>query len=280
MPELPPASWHRDPYGLHQWRYWDGARWTNHVWPPTAPAPRAAASLPPPRAARESSPAQPSREERLSRVSTPTLAGWYPDPETGGTVYWDGSRWTDHTRPRRRLFAARSRDRTMIPIIMLGAGSYGYICIIAAYEGDFSRGWFAVGVATPVAALLYSVYLFRGRGPTTQQVRTHLRAQTRDTRPNRGLVWLDWALNALTTDGRAHSAYERGDAEYEVKLRIDDGSQLRRVQEIEAQGWRQVREVRHRQEKQTNVTAHSDGTHTVIRSSTQHATYYFVRDDD
>jgi Protein of unknown function (DUF2510) len=26
-----PADWHPDPTGRHQWRYWDGSTWTNHV---------------------------------------------------------------------------------------------------------------------------------------------------------------------------------------------------------------------------------------------------------
>jgi len=31
MSTLPQAGWHPDPTGTHQQRYWDGARWTNHV---------------------------------------------------------------------------------------------------------------------------------------------------------------------------------------------------------------------------------------------------------
>lgn len=26
-----PAGWHRDPFGRFEWRYWDGAQWTDHV---------------------------------------------------------------------------------------------------------------------------------------------------------------------------------------------------------------------------------------------------------
>jgi hypothetical protein len=28
---LPPASWQPDPAGVHQWRWWDGQRWTDYV---------------------------------------------------------------------------------------------------------------------------------------------------------------------------------------------------------------------------------------------------------
>ncbi len=31
VPVSTPAGWHRDPHGRHQLRYWDGARWTDHV---------------------------------------------------------------------------------------------------------------------------------------------------------------------------------------------------------------------------------------------------------
>ena len=36
---LPPADWYPDPGDPHRLRYWDGARWTDHVvpWRPTAP---------------------------------------------------------------------------------------------------------------------------------------------------------------------------------------------------------------------------------------------------
>ena len=31
MSESSPASWHPDPYGRHELRYWDGTQWTDHV---------------------------------------------------------------------------------------------------------------------------------------------------------------------------------------------------------------------------------------------------------
>jgi uncharacterized protein YxjI len=81
MTEQPPASWHVDPFGRHERRYWDGSQWTQHVDtsgrqgidPPVhAPAvPRAIAVRP--------------------------VAGWYPDPfGGGGRRYWDGGQWTGH----------------------------------------------------------------------------------------------------------------------------------------------------------------------------------------
>lgn len=33
------GSWHPDPYGQAQWRWWDGQAWTPYVWPPAGPGP-------------------------------------------------------------------------------------------------------------------------------------------------------------------------------------------------------------------------------------------------
>ena len=30
-PNLPPARWAEDPMGRHEWRWWSGAGWTDHV---------------------------------------------------------------------------------------------------------------------------------------------------------------------------------------------------------------------------------------------------------
>jgi hypothetical protein len=98
----------------------------------------------------------------------PTFAGWYPDSETGGTKYWDGSRWTGDRRPRRRQFAAAASHRKLIPLILMGGGSYGAICVGAAFEDDFSIGWFLFGIVTLIAVVLSCVYTCsaaRGRRP-------------------------------------------------------------------------------------------------------------------
>ncbi|MDO8362712.1 MAG: DUF2510 domain-containing protein [Actinomycetota bacterium] len=43
----PPAGWYPDPSGRAPFRYWDGARWTEHTDQGTAPAPSAASPNPP-----------------------------------------------------------------------------------------------------------------------------------------------------------------------------------------------------------------------------------------
>src|SRR5690349_14657077 len=96
MPEQPVAGWYPDPYGHYVHRYWDGSRWTHHV-APQGPA-----------AKQPSVPSHPFMEMQ-GPLQTPTFAGWYPDPSTRGTAYWDGSRWTGDSRPRRRKCAAASK---------------------------------------------------------------------------------------------------------------------------------------------------------------------------
>ena len=41
FPVVAPAGWQPDPRGQHQFRWWDGARWTEQTWrqAPTAPGP-------------------------------------------------------------------------------------------------------------------------------------------------------------------------------------------------------------------------------------------------
>jgi Protein of unknown function (DUF2510) len=43
-PGTVPPGWHPDPSGQHQWRWWDGTRWTDHTWS-NPPPPRAADPL-------------------------------------------------------------------------------------------------------------------------------------------------------------------------------------------------------------------------------------------
>ena len=97
------AAWWPDPHKRHELRYWDGAKWTDHVSdhgtqstnpvvqaPPAAPTPFA---QPPPPAFTPPVP--------VPVVQTPVVpgapAGWHPDPSSRhGHRYWDGSKWTEH----------------------------------------------------------------------------------------------------------------------------------------------------------------------------------------
>lgn len=69
---LPPAGWHDDPNDPLKFRYWDGARWTDHRAPKQ---PAAANPLPP--------------------------AGWHNDPNDPALIrYWDGAQWSGTRRDK------------------------------------------------------------------------------------------------------------------------------------------------------------------------------------
>lgn len=116
-----------------------------------------------------------------------TSEGWYPHPEKGGTRYWDGKEWTGDWRPPRRKFAAAAAEPELRNLIFLIAVLLVSL-LIAAYmrEGD---------IKILVAAILLSVvaggaviYLARGRGPSTQQVKTRLLIGTSAPPRRRGVM--------------------------------------------------------------------------------------------
>lgn len=89
----------------------------------------------------------------------------------------------------------------------------------------------------------------------------------------------DWAWRNLTEQGRAFTAYERGDLEWQTTLPVHNPAYRDRLREIEEVGWRQVERVDHPRVRTTDVTPRSDGGHDVTKTVTQDATFYFVRDD-
>ncbi|SNT15706.1 Short C-terminal domain-containing protein [Micrococcales bacterium KH10] len=109
---------------------------------------------------------------------TPTFAGWYPDPDAGGTRYWNGSRWTGDTRPARKPFAAAAAHRGWgIALIVFGllslvmspgdlfdpTGDSG-LSMFERLGAFFFRGF------SGIIAALWGLYLVRGQGPTTKAV--------------------------------------------------------------------------------------------------------------
>lgn len=108
----------------------------------------------------------------------PLIAGWYPDPDTGGTRYWDGSRWSGARRPRRRAFAAKA-DYGWEPhyFTLMGGVSFGAIWMMAAFDEGFHIGWFVGGMALLLGSLAVSIYFLRGQGPTTKDVEEALAAR-------------------------------------------------------------------------------------------------------
>lgn len=109
---------------------------------------------------------------------TPLIPGWYPDPDTGGTRYWEGSRWSGAVRPRRRPFAAEANYGWEPHYFTIGiGGAFGVLCMGAAFEHGFALGWFLLGAMCLVAAPTVSIYYLRGQGPTTASVEEALEAR-------------------------------------------------------------------------------------------------------
>jgi hypothetical protein len=142
----------------------------------------------------------------------PTVAGWYPDAETGGMKYWDGSRSTGDTRPRRKSFAATSAHRGWgIALVITGL-----LFVLTSTEQPQQRPgvedsstmspvghfFFAVGLGLALAA--WGVYLARGQGPTTKAIAA--RVATESTAANLRRVSRPWPqsfvvnVGASTTD--------------------------------------------------------------------------------
>lgn len=108
----------------------------------------------------------------------PIVAGWYPDPGTGGTRHWDGSRWSGATRPRRKPFAADANHGSVPHLFtLMGGVSFGVLCMMAAFDAGFSIGYFLLGMAFLLGSAVTSLYFLRGRGPTTKEVEKALAAR-------------------------------------------------------------------------------------------------------
>ncbi len=82
-----PAGWYPDPSGGGGQRWWDGTQWTEHVHPAQGTG----------AADRSAGPA--AAQQGTSPQADAIPAGWYPDPNGQGERWWDGSAWSQHTRP-------------------------------------------------------------------------------------------------------------------------------------------------------------------------------------
>ncbi|MEZ0578148.1 SHOCT domain-containing protein [Nocardioides sp. MH1] len=101
--------------------------------------------------------------------------GWNPDPETGGTRYWNGSQWLA-TRPKRRPFAAPSFHKGW-GIGLLAVGVLAALTSPAQLFSDDAGsttadriGTFFVALVVGCVCTAVGVYLLRGQGPTDKQV--------------------------------------------------------------------------------------------------------------
>lgn len=125
-------------------------------------------------------------------ASDPIVAGWYPDADTGGKKYWDGSRWTGDVRPRRRRFAASSEHRgwgiglmiTGVLFVVTSPEQLGPAeANTASTTSPISYFFFQMAIGLMLAAL--GVYLFRGQGPTTKAIEARVAAASTSARMKR-----------------------------------------------------------------------------------------------
>ena len=113
-----------------------------------------------------------------------TSPGWYPDTATGGTQYWDGSRWTGDARAPRRYFAAQAHHDAWWAVMMFG-GMFFVASFFASELNDGSVstfGLFAFLFLTGLAGIVGGVYLQRGQGPTTEEVERRLADERKDAK--------------------------------------------------------------------------------------------------
>ena len=106
----------------------------------------------------------------------PTGKGWYPDPETGGTKYSDGLRWTGDRRPPRRPFAAPSWQ----PDLFLAPGFMGMFSLLSWMSSEYIVA-ITLGLVTAAAA----AYIARGQGPSTGEVEARLAKEKEEAKASR-----------------------------------------------------------------------------------------------
>lgn len=106
-----------------------------------------------------------AEREKMSNP-VPTGKGWHPDPDTGGTRYWDGLRWTGDRRPPRKPFAAASSQSHLAGAVAMGGASWSLLL----WMGSMYVAAILFGLAT----VAIGIYLLRGQGPSTQDVEARL----------------------------------------------------------------------------------------------------------
>lgn len=120
-------------------------------------------------------------------MTQPGPAGWYPEPDSGGTKYWDGKRFTGDVRPRRRPFAAAAKHKgAAITCWIIGGilvlGSPAQLAPVDPDLVDSTKsapggpGSFAMALIIGIVLIAWGFYLFRGQGEKTGPVAARARA--------------------------------------------------------------------------------------------------------
>ena len=128
-----------------------------------------------------------------------TSPGWYPDPTSGGTLYWDGTRWTGDARPARRSFAAKAHHDAWWALMIFGA-MFFFMSFFAGGLNDGSVptfGLWAFFFFAGLAGIVGGIYMQRGQGPTTEAVEQRLAQERRAAEKSRRTANLAGAAAAV-----------------------------------------------------------------------------------
>ena len=117
-------------------------------------------------------------------ATPPTAPGWYPDPDTDGTKYWEGSRWTGDVRPPRRAFAAPGHEPLWAGMIAMMGGSFGFLQLMG-YAESSNGVYLVLGVGILMLSGAACIYMLRGRGPSTQEIQTRLAEERKEANARR-----------------------------------------------------------------------------------------------
>lgn len=135
-----------------------------------------------------------------------TTAAWHPDPNGGGgTAYWDGKKWTGDRRPPRRAFAAAAGNGVIGGLPAFIGASFALLCVMVGAETG-SAVYGTVAIPIVVVSLGISVYLLRGRGPTTQEVEARLAKERKEAKAKRRAANLWGSVAALERIVRPRSS--------------------------------------------------------------------------
>ena len=174
--------------------------------------------------------------------AAPRSPGWYPDPATGGTRYSDGKRWTGDLRPPRRPFAAASANPSAAWGILIGGGcflAFGFLGFTEEGTSILEKiGLYLVCLLAFAVALVAGIWLLRGQGPTTEEVKARLAAEEKDAKAKRRAANIASIGASLGRLGRSHapSVEPRPDAveaaQIEAITRPDTARALQNLQHL------------------------------------------------
>lgn len=143
----------------------------------------------------------------------PTFEGWYPDTRTGGTKYWDGSRWSGDTRPPRKPFAA-PHSWGPLPYLLLFILVMFFFLGIGVYNETGSFAYSGWTIVVFIFALPVALWLARGKGPSTSEVQQQLAELKKDAKKKRRFANVATVVSGFgrkdrpvsSTDGAAEAA--------------------------------------------------------------------------